>query len=275
MALEPPVRTVVIAATAIVALFAAFVALIWWGQEKILFQPPPFTGEVNVEGRVEYSAADGQRLAGYVVGNPRRSPGLLICFHGNADLSVWQREWAAEVVRQTGYAVFLAEYRGYLSLGGTPSYASTRLDSEAAWLHATSSLGVTPEAIALFGHSLGSGVATELAERHPPRVLLLQSPFSSARAMARVIVSRPTELAWNAVARIHFDTRTAVSKMDTPVFVIHGTRDRIVPVKLGLEVFQAAKNKGDLVIVEGAGHNDLPRVGGDSYWAWVRDALKP
>ncbi len=263
-----------IAAMAIVALVAAFMALIWWGQEKILFQPPPFTGEANVEGRVEYSAPDGQKLAGYVVGDPGTSAGLLICFHGNADLSVWQRDWAAEVVRQTGYAVFLAEYRGYLSLGGTPSYASTRLDSEAAYLHAVSSLGARSEAIALFGHSLGSGVATELAERHPPRVLLLQSPFSSARAMARVIVSRPTEFAWNAVTRIHFDTRMVVSKMDTPVFVIHGMRDRIVPVKLGREVFDAARNKGDLLIVDGAGHNDLSQVGGDAYWSWVRGALK-
>lgn len=273
--LEPPVRRAVTAAIAIVALAAAFVALIWWGQEKILFQPPPFTGEANVEGRIEYSAADGQKLAGYLVGDPRTSPGLLICFHGNADLSVWQRDWAAEVVRQTGYAVFLAEYRGYLSLGGTPTYASTKLDSEAAYLHAVSSLGVKPEAVALFGHSLGSGVAAELAERHPPRALLLQSPFSSARAMVRVIGSRPTQVAWNAVTRIHFDTRTAVSKLDAPVFVIHGTRDRIVPVKLGLEVFDAAKNKGDLLIVEGAGHNDLPDVGGDAYWGWIRSALRP
>jgi fermentation-respiration switch protein FrsA (DUF1100 family) len=92
--------------------------------------------------------------------------------------------------------------------------------------------------------------------------------------MARVIVSRPTEFAWNAVTRIHFDTRMAVSKMDTPVFVIHGTRDRIVPVKLGREVFDAARNKGDLLIVEGAGHNDLPRVGGDFYWGWIRSALR-
>lgn len=264
-----------VALLALLGLVSGLLLLLWWGQERILFQPPILFDAREEAGRVEYRAADGQQLAGYVVGDPKTSIGLLLCFHGNADLAVWQLDWARAVLERTGYAVFLAEYRGYMSLGGSPSYATTRLDADAAYDHARISLRVDPSRFAFFGHSLGSAVAAELAERHPPRALLLQSPFSSARAMARLIVSAPVVIAWKTVSRIHFDTRQLVSKLDVPVSVAHGNRDRVVPIRLGLEVYEAARRKGELLIVEGAGHNDLAEVAGNEYWKWIQGALDP
>lgn len=248
--------------------------LIWWGQERILFQPPSFTDVTDELERVEYAATDGQRLAGYLVGDPKAARGVLVCFHGNADLSYWQLDWGREVSKRTGYAVFLAEYRGYMSLGGTPSYATTKLDSQAAYDHLVKSLGADPSRLAYYGHSLGSGVAAELADRHPPRALLLQSPFTSARAMARVIAFPPIGLAWNSVSRIHFDTKHIVSRLDVPVFVAHGKRDRVVPFRMGLEVYEAAKKKGELLTLDGAGHNDIADVAGERYWEWIGAGLR-
>jgi pimeloyl-ACP methyl ester carboxylesterase len=183
-------------------------------------------------------------------------------------------DWARSVERRTGYAMLLAEYRGYMSLGGSPTYESTRLDARAAYDHLRVAFGVGPERIAYFGHSLGSAVAAELAEMHPPTALLLQSPFSSARAMARLIITPPVVLAWRAISRIHFDTERVVTELDVPVSVAHGKRDRIVPVRMGSDVYQAAREKGQLLIVDGAGHNDVPEVGGEDYWRWIRAALR-
>ena len=255
-------------------LLLGLVLLIWWGQERILFQPPSFADFTDEPERVEYTAADGQQLAGYMVGDLKAARGILICFHGNADLSYWQLDWGREVSRRTGYAVFLAEYRGYMSLGGTPSYRTTKLDSQAAYDHLQKNLGADTARLAYYGHSLGSGVAAELADRHPPRALLLQSPFTSARAMARMIASPPIVLAWNSVSRIHFDTKHIVSRLDVPVFVAHGTRDRVVPVRMGREVHAAAKRKGELLIVEGAGHNDIADVAEEKYWEWIEAGLR-
>lgn len=266
---------VTLALLVLLGLASGLLLLLWWGQERILFQPPILFGGQNEPGRVEYLAADGQRLAGYIVGDPRTSAGVLLSFHGNADLAVWQLDWARSVLEHTGYTVFLAEYRGYMSLGGTPSYATTKLDADAAYDHLIKELGADSARFAYYGHSLGSAVAAELAERHPPRALVLQSPFTSARAMARLIVSPPFVLAWKAVSRIHFDTRSLVSHLDVPVYVAHGNRDRVVPLKLGLEVYEAAKRKGELLIVEGAGHNDVADIGGEEYWKWIGAALKP
>lgn len=264
-----------IAALVILALLAGSLLLLWWGQERILFQPPRLEESPSESGRVSYEAVDGQRLVGFVVGDPQSAPGVLLCFHGNADLALWQLDWARSVERRTQYAVFLAEYRGYMSLSGSPTYLSTKLDARAAYDHLRIAFRIDRTRMAYYGHSLGSAVATELAEIHPPAALLLQSPFSSARAMARLIVSPPVVLAWRAISRIHFDTRRTVSELDVPVSVAHGRLDRIVPFRMGLEVYEAAKRKGQLLLVEAAGHNDIADLGGEKYWRWIARALEP
>jgi uncharacterized protein len=263
----------VIIALTIIALLLGLFLLLWWSQERILFQPPRRYANPIESGRVNYSAPDGQQLTGFVVGNPGIAPGVLLCFHGNADLAVWQLDWARAVEERTGYAVFLAEYRGYMLLGGKPTYATTKLDAVAAYEHLLSAFGIDPPRIAFFGHSLGSAVATELAEVHKPHALLLQSPFSSAAAMARLIVWAPVVLIWRTISRIHFDTVRAVVHLDVPVSVAHGKRDRIVPVRMGIEVYGAAMIKGGLLLVEYAGHSDIVDVGGEEYWTWFRAAL--
>lgn len=271
--MEPPYDLRVTVALFVVALILGALLLLWYTQERILFQPPELDEELTETGRVSYEAVDGQRLAGFIIGDPEHAPGVLICFHGNADLSIRQLEWARLVVKHTGFAVFLAEYRGYLSLGGSPTYATTKLDARAAYDHVRIGLGVDRSHVAFFGHSLGSAIATELAEVHPPAALLLQSPFTSARAMARLIIVPPLTLVWRAISRIHFDTQRAVGDLEVPVSVAHGKRDRLVPVRMGVDVYNAAKRKGELLLVEQAGHNDVAYFGGDAYWNWLRGSL--
>ena len=257
------------------ALLIASILLLWRSQERILFQPPILNEDTRESGRVSYETIDGQRLAGYLIGDPHDAPGVLICFHGNADLSVWQLDWARSIEKRTGCAVFLAEYRGYLSLGGKPTYATSKLDARAAYDHVRIAYGVDRTRVAYFGHSLGSGIAAELAEIHPPQSLLLQSPFTTAQAMARVIVWPPITFIWRILSRIHFDTTAIVSELEIPVSVAHGKRDRIVPFRQGMEVFNRAKKKGSLLVVDHGGHSDLPQVAGEDYWRWITESLQP
>ncbi len=263
-----------IAALVVLALVLGFLALLWQSQERILFQPPRFHETPVETGRASYRASDGQQLTSFLVGDPQTASGVLLCFHGNADLAMWQLEWARSVEARSGYAVVLAEYRGYMSLGGRPTYSTTKLDALAAYDYLKSAFGVDNTRMAYFGHSLGSAIAVELAEVHRPRALLLQSPFSSARAMARLIVTLPIGVVWKAISRIHFDTIRIVSRLDVPVSVSHGKRDRIVPFRMGLEVYSAVRNKGQLLVVEKAGHSDVAEVAGEDYWKWLITALE-
>jgi fermentation-respiration switch protein FrsA (DUF1100 family) len=257
-------------------LVAVAIALVWIFQERIAFQPPA-QGWISPPDsiRVEYTAADGQPLVALLIGKPDASTGLLLSFHGNADLSVWQIEWAKEVLARSGVPVLLAEYRGYMGLPGRSTYHTSRLDAEAAYAFARDTLGIPPGRIAFFGHSLGTAVAADLSRKHRPAALLLQSPFTSAHDMsARMIGLRLPPLIWNTIARLHFDTRARVSGLDAPVSVAHGGADRLIPARMGREVFTAARKKGSLLVVTGAAHNDVASHGRDFYWQWVVSALR-
>jgi pimeloyl-ACP methyl ester carboxylesterase len=78
---------------------------------------------------------------------------------------------------------------------------------------------------------------------------------------------------WRLISRVHFDTISRVRVVHVPVWVSHGDRDLIIPVRMGREVFDASAIKGELLIVNGAGHNDVAEVGGRDYWDWLRRAL--
>jgi len=268
---------VAILAGSILGLFLCFVGALWLFQENVAFQPEraPFPSDSGMP-RVEYTASDGQKLFAYIIGDPSRAPGLLITFHGNADLAIRQVGWAKEILRRTGIAVMLVEFRGYMGLEGKPTYQGSRLDAEAAYRFATDSLHVPPHNIAFFGHSLGTAIAAELATRHTPAALVLQSPFTSARDVSGIIIGRRSaELTWNIISRLHFDTKSNVASLDASVSVAHGGKDRLIPPWMGRSVFESAKLKGAWLLVPEGSHNDVEQTGGEAYWDWLVTALEP
>lgn len=252
-------------------------AWLWRYQERVVFQPPGIAPEAPAPARrVDFQAADGHALIGYVVSPHGASdpPGtVVIAFHGNADLAAWQVPWAREVVERSGATVLLAEYRGYAGIPGTPTYGSAAADARGALAFARS-LGASD--IVLYGHSLGSAVAAELAldmRDRPPKALLLVSPFTSARDMAARILVAPVPWLWRRIARVHYDTRAVVAAIEAPVHVAHGSRDFNIPARMGREVHASARNPGNLLIVAGAGHNDVADVAGERYWQWLERGI--
>jgi fermentation-respiration switch protein FrsA (DUF1100 family) len=254
---------------------------LWRHQERVVFQPPRAWAEAPASARrVTFRAADGHELFGYLL-SPRDAAdtrAVIIAFHGNADLAAWTVPWAREVVERTGIPVLVPEYRGYAGIPGSPTYESASADARGALAYATDSLRARD--IVLFGHSLGSAVAAELALHmadhagNPPRALVLQSPFTSAMEMAARMLVPPIPWVWDRISRVHYDTRRIVARLDCPVFVAHGTRDLNIPSRMGVQVFRAARRPGDLLLVQRAGHNDVADIGGDHYWYWITSAFK-
>lgn len=272
----------IVAIAIVVALVWVTITTVWlWRhQERVVFQPPSVWADAPAPARrVTFRAADGHELFGYLL-TPRSgaaSATVTIAFHGNADLAAWTVPWAREVADLTGSAVLIPEYRGYAGIPGSPTYESASADAQGVVRYALDSL--RPADIVLFGHSLGSAVATEVALYMQetlgirPRALVLQSPFTSAMEMAARMLVPPIPWLWKRIARVHYDTRTLVARLDIPVSVAHGTRDLNIPSRMGVQVFRSAQRPGELLLVRSAGHNDVADVGGERYWQWIVTAI--
>jgi fermentation-respiration switch protein FrsA (DUF1100 family) len=268
-------HTVALIATALVLLYIGMVSMLWYFQDQIVFQPPTVAPALNVPARrVTYRADDGVELFAYVVGDCRANSPVVLAFHGNADLARSFVSWAKRLNHEADACVILAEYRGYDGLVGPPTYLGSAHDARAALVYARDVLGAKPDQLVYFGHSLGSAVAAELAAVVPPRSLILQSPFSSARAMSRRLFVPGLTAFWSLISRVHFDTIARVRELEAPVYVAHGDKDLIVPVSMGREVFNAARRRGELLIVRGAGHNDVAEAAADAYWRWLTTAIR-
>lgn len=264
---------------AIVVIIATLLVGVLAMQERLAYQPPREVPDTpRGTERVAYNASDGQPLFALVVAPPD-SPSVgapsrvLLAFHGNADLAAWVAPWAREVARRTGRTVVLAEYRGYGGNPGSPNATGIRMDALAARAIVKTRFGDAAH-VAYYGHSLGSAVAAELANDAPPEVLVLESPFTSARVMAARYGTPIVSWLWPLVGRIPYDTQARVRALDVPVWVAHGDRDVIVPVRHGRAVYEAARRKGELLIVPGGAHNALSDAGGEAYWNWIERALR-
>jgi len=257
--------------------YVALLLLLWGFQERVVFQPPAIPQVAASAGppqarRVDYTTSDGVHLFAYVVGECVSQRPVMLVFHGNADVARWLVPWAKEAATRTNLCVVLAEYRGYDGLAGVPSYAGSARDALAALQLTRDTLGVTPDRLVLFGHSLGTAIAAELAMTIRPRALVLQSPFTTAQDMARRMFVPGLNAVWRLISRVHFDTLARVKALAAPVSVVHGDRDFIIPDWMGRAVYNSAKEKGQLLIVHGAGHNDVPQIGAEEYWSWLTHA---
>jgi uncharacterized protein len=269
------VRVLVGIVVVVVAGYLVIALLLWRFQERIVFQPPAWRDRTPIPAAVtavEVVAPDGNRGKGYEVGQLTARPPILF-FHGNAEIARWRIPWAITAAERTGTRVYLAEYRGYDGGEGSPTYEGVKRDAEAILTAAAQRCGVAENGFVLYGHSLGSAIAAELATSKGCTALLLEAPFTSAREMVARWPVVGIRLGWSLVSRVHYDTVARVRGLNSPVSVVHGERDVVIPPRMGKAVYAAAAVKGELLIVARAGHSDIPEVAGGEYWAWLNAAV--
>ncbi|MCZ6866434.1 MAG: alpha/beta hydrolase [Chloroflexi bacterium] len=214
---------------------------------------------------ISFFAADGKELHGWFV--PGRSDVTWLWFHGNAG-NIGDRVENLKLLHdELGVNVFLFDYRGYGRSQGRPTEKGTYLDADAALAYLRSRSDVSHERIVYYGRSLGAAVAVDLATRHPPYGLILESPFPSIRYMARQ--AYPFLPIWPLI-KARYDSLTKIAKVEAPILILHGDKDDLVPIDAGRKLFDAAREPKDFYTVEGAGHNDGYIVGGQPYFTALR-----
>jgi fermentation-respiration switch protein FrsA (DUF1100 family) len=208
-------------------------------------QLPPGVAEIFIP------TADGERLHSYYLADPAAN-GLLLYFHGNAG-HIGHRISELQTLAAMRLNVLGVGYRGYGKSTGSPSEAGIYADGAAALAFAQENLGVPPEHIVLLGRSLGSTVAVEIGRGRPLRAVILVTPFTSGQAMGRLMGLGPlARLAGSA-----FDNLSKIKELRTPLLIVHGTADEVVPFEMGRTLYAAAPEPKHFVAVPNGMHNTL------------------
>lgn len=218
------------------------------------------------------TAADGVRIHGWFVpaasGMPSRQNGdegsslsseksgiVTLFLHGNAG-NISHRADKLSALARTGASVLIIDYRGFGKSDGKPKERGLYLDADAAYEELLRR-GYAPERIMLYGESLGTGVATDLAVRKTCAGLVLEAPFPSVGAVANRVVPFLGPLVVSG-----FETGNKIAGVTVPLLVIHGNRDEVIPYDMGQAVFAAANEPKEFWTVEGGHHNDLAQIAG-------------
>jgi fermentation-respiration switch protein FrsA (DUF1100 family) len=214
---------------------------------------------------------DGVRIHAWYLPAPGEARLTILFAHGNAGNIGHRLDRALLLQTKLGANVLLFDYRGYGRSEGSPDEEGTYRDARAAhrWLLETKR--APADSLVLFGESLGSAVALDLAVSRPCRALVLESPFASVPAMARAVY--PFLPLWPFV-RTRYDNEAKAPSLRVPLLVLHGDRDEVVPFAQGRRVFDAAPTPKRFFAIPGAGHNDTYVVGGEAYWDAVRGFLE-
>lgn len=177
---------------------------------------------------------------------------LLVFFHGNGE-TVADSVALARAIVARGVGFVAVEYRGYgTSPSEGPTEAGLYADAEGA-LRALAERGIGPERITLWGNSLGTGVAVEMARRGLGARLLLQAPYTSIpEVAARIAPFLPLRLLIDDT----FDSGGKAAALRQPTLVLHGDRDRVIPYAMGVALAERIPD-AELVTVVGGDHGDL------------------
>lgn len=214
---------------------------------------------------VTFAAADGVRLHGWLIRG--RRPLTLLYSHGNGGNIGDRVRIARLLVDELGVGVFMYDYRGYGRSEGVPSEAGLVADAAGARV-ALLREGVVPEQLVYFGRSLGAAVTVDLALAHPPRGVVLESPFASVRAMGNAVLPGA---GW--VLRTRWDSLAKVPRLRAPLLVLHGDADGVVPYAQGRAIFDAAPEPKAFFTIRGGRHYDM-EAAWPEYWAAWRAFLE-
>ena len=207
--------------------------------------------------------ADGVQISAMWLPNAKARYTILYS-HGNGE-DMGDMEPYYQGIRNSGYAVLGYDYHGYGTSQGSPSEEATYADINAAYDWLVNVQHVSPERILLLGRSIGGGPATDLAIRRPVGGLILESAFTSAFRVATH---------WPIFPKDRYCNLEKLPKVHCPVLVVHGRDDGVVRFWHGQKNYAAANDPKQFLWVEGAGHNDLMLVGGQSYLQALDEFVK-
>jgi len=262
------------------AIYAAVAVAAFIAQRKLMYFPDPERvppgnfGLVGVEERM-LDAPDGARLIAWY---GRAAPGrpTVLYLHGNAG-NLANRSERVRKYSARGFGILMLSYRGYSGSTGSPTERNNVADAKLAY-EALRRDGIAPDDIILYGESLGSGVAVQVAAEKQVGGIVLDAPYTS---IVDVAAGAYPFLPVRPFMFDRYDTVGHLRGVKAPLLVVHGEDDDVIPVAMGRAVYTAANGPKEIATFPGAGHSDHHLHGStEEIFRWIenltrhRDALE-
>lgn len=240
------------------AIAYGLVCALMWGLQRHLqyvpqrhVEPPAHYGLTDFQD-IAFSSMDGTAIHAWY--HPARAGHpTVIYFHGNGG-NLSGRAHYDGLLAKAGFGVFALSYRGYGNSESSPTEAGIYQDARASIAYVTQTLGTPLSQVVLYGESLGTGVAVQMATEFPAAALVLQSPYTSITDAASI------HYPWLPVRLLlkdRFDSLSKISRVTLPLLVLHGERDTVVPIALGKTLFEHANEPKESIYFPITGHVDF------------------
>jgi len=238
--------------------YAAFAALMYVVQRSLMYFPEtartaPAAAGLPQAQEVVLDTADGEKVIAWHV-PPRGDAPTVLYFHGNGG-SLRLRVDRFQRIAAAGVGLIALSYRGYGGSTGKPTEDGLINDARAAYAFAADRY----RRIALWGESLGTGVAVALAAEKPVTRMVLDAPYTSALDLAR---ANHWYLPVRLLMKDQFRSDERIARVKAPVLIMHGEVDQIIPIAYGERLFAMIQGPKQFARFPGGYHVDLDRHGG-------------
>lgn len=245
----------------IVAGYAALCAFMYFAQRSLMYFPDrlrtaPADAGLPEAKEEKLVTADGETIIVWHIAPRDETKPVVVYFHGNGGaLNLRARRFAT--LAAEGIGVVGVSYRGYGGSSGAPTEDGLIADGVAAYEFAVKRY--TPARVALWGESLGTGVAVAVASEAPVAKLVLETPFTSAADVGASVYSfLPVRL----LMKDQFRSDRRIRNVKAPVLILHGERDSVVPIQFGERLYEMIGGEKKFARFTGGEHYDLDRHGG-------------
>ncbi len=244
--------------------------LAYFVQERLIFKPEKLKADFRFQydnpfEELFFDTAPGVRINGlhFYRQNPK---GLILYFHGNTRSIKGWAKYAKDFYRYD-YDVILVDYRGFGKSTGKRSEKEMLADMQFIYERLVEKY--TESHLLVYGRSMGSGFATRIAADNSPRYLILDAPYYSfLKVTERFVPFLP--MRW--VLRFHLRTDKWIGKVKCHTYIIHGTKDWLIPIRHSEKLQQFNPQKITLIRIHGGRHNNLPDF--PEYHNFIRDILQ-
>lgn len=235
-------------------IYFSLISLLFTFQRKLQYMPSGNIGSLSSYGLSDFSeqyltTSDGVEVFSWNKLDTTKNCKVILYFHGNGG-SLADRAYRFQTMVSNGYCIMALSYRGYKKSKGSPSEEGFLLDAQAA-LDFLYSKGFKNSDIIIYGESLGSGVAVQIAAKQDFYLLILESAYSSITSVAR---SSYWYVPLNLLLKDKFESIKYAPKVNTPILFFHGKKDRVVNYKEGQKLFAAVSSRKKFITDKQLGH---------------------